>query len=70
MTLNEMPVFRPNDYFWQHHWNGKEEKWVAYARAMRIIMAEHAGMKLSDSKLDDKVDFKFLIKGKEIIKRE
>jgi hypothetical protein len=70
MTLNEMPVFRPNEYFWQHHWDGKEEKWIAYSRAMRTIMAEHAGMKLCDTTLEDKVDFKNLVKGKEIKKRE
>jgi hypothetical protein len=33
-TVTEMPVFRPNEYFWKHHWDGKEEKWVAYARAV------------------------------------
>lgn len=26
-TVYEMPVFEPNEYFWQHHWDGKEEKW-------------------------------------------
>jgi len=33
--LYEMPVFEPNDYFWANHWDGKEEKWEAYARAMQ-----------------------------------
>ena len=31
----EMPVFEPNEYFWANHWDGKEEKWQAYARAVR-----------------------------------
>jgi hypothetical protein len=39
-TLYEMPVFEPNEYFWEHHWDGKEQKWIAYARAMQIIIAE------------------------------
>jgi hypothetical protein len=30
-----MPIFEPNEYFWQNHWDGKEEKWEAYARAVR-----------------------------------
>jgi hypothetical protein len=31
-----MPVFEPNDYFWANHWQeGKEEKWEAFARAVR-----------------------------------
>ena len=32
--LHELPVFEPNDYFWKNHWDGKEEKWFAYARAV------------------------------------
>lgn len=40
-TVYEMPVFAPNDYFWANHWNeGKEEKWEAYARAIREIIIE------------------------------
>ena len=23
----ELPIFRPNEYFWKNHWDGKEEKW-------------------------------------------
>ena len=33
-TLYEMPVFKPNQYFWDNHWDGKEEKWALYARVM------------------------------------
>ena len=58
LTITDMPVFKPNDYFWQHHWDGKEEKWVAYARAVRTLMAENAGLKLCDTSLEAKVDFK------------
>ena len=41
-----MPVFRPNEYFWKNHWDGKEEKWVAYARAVRLAMSEASGIGL------------------------
>lgn len=34
-TLYEMPVFKPNEYFWKHHWDGKEERWKPFARAVR-----------------------------------
>jgi len=40
ISYYEMPVFAPNEYFWQHHWDGREDKWVAYARAIRSIIAE------------------------------
>lgn len=70
MTLNEMPVFRPNDYFWKHHWDGKEDKWVTYARVMRTIMAEAADMTASDTTLEDKVDFKNLVRNKALKNRD
>jgi len=41
VKMEEMPVFEANEYFWQHHWKqGEEEKWVAYARAIRTIIKE------------------------------
>ena len=64
VTYNEMPDFKPNDYFWQHHWDGKEEKWVAYARAVRNLMAETGGFKLSELSLEDKLEYKNLVRGK------
>jgi hypothetical protein len=49
LTVNVLPVFAPNDYFWKHHWQeGKEEKWEAYARVVRQIMSEVGSLKLSD----------------------
>ena len=36
-----LPVFEPNDYFWQHHWNAdKEQQWEAFAKAVRLIIAK------------------------------
>ena len=47
----EMPVFAPNDYFWNKYWDGKDEskKWEVFAEAVREAMAECGGYKLSDS---------------------
>lgn len=41
LTIKELPVFKPNDYFFEHYWDEKsgEEKGEAYARIMREIMA-------------------------------
>ncbi len=33
-TMTELPVFTPNEYFWEHHWDGKEEKWKTFARVV------------------------------------
>jgi hypothetical protein len=44
-----MPDFCPNEYFWKHHWReGKEEKWEAFARAVRDIISDVSGLEKSD----------------------
>ena len=57
-----LPVFEPNDYFWENHWikegENKEQKWEAFARVTRQIMAEHGGYELSELSLDDKLVYK------------
>ena len=61
--VDYLPIFKPNDYFWENHWHeGKEEKWEAYARAVRAIMAEHGNYKLSDLEMQDKLKYKQLCK--------
>ena len=59
-----MPVFAPNDYFWDNHWDGKEDKAALFGETLRKIMAEIGGFKLSDSTVDDKLDLKKMLKGK------
>ena len=41
----EMPVFAPNEYFWNKYWDGKDpnKKWEVYAEAVREAMAEVGG---------------------------
>lgn len=58
-----LPVFEPNEYFWQNHWReGEEEKWQCYARVVRDIIAEHGGYGVSDLKMEDKFDYKKALK--------
>lgn len=63
-TLHEMPVFEPNEYFWKNHWDGKEEKWEAFARAVRQVMIETGGLNSTESTSEDRVKYKFLVRGK------
>ena len=60
-----MPIFAPNDYFWKHHWDGKdpEDKWKVFAEAVRQAMAECGGYQLSDSVMEDKMAYKELVWG-------
>ena len=69
VTCLELPVFCPNDYFWENHWDGKQDKAGLFADTMREIMAEVGGYKLSDATVDDKLDFKKILKGKKIEKK-
>jgi len=58
-----MPVFEPNEYFWNNHWDSsKEEKWEAYARAVQTLIAKQGGFYISDNVLEDKVEYKKLMK--------
>lgn len=47
VTMKEMPVFEPNEYFWKNHWDGKEEKVLLYCRIMQEIMAKELNVPAS-----------------------
>jgi hypothetical protein len=65
VNVDVLPVFEPNEYFWKNHWQeGKEEKWEAFARVTRNIIAKHGGYGLSDCTMEDKLDFVKILKDK------
>lgn len=37
VEIRLFPVFKPNEYFFKHHWSEKsgEERWEAYRRVVR-----------------------------------
>lgn len=59
-----LPNFMPNEFFWANHWDqaSGEEKWEAFARVMREIIAHEGGYGLSNCTMEDKfkakADFK------------
>ena len=59
--VKQLPVFMPNDYFWQHHQRQGEEKWETYARVVREIMAEAGDFKISNKDVEDKYKFKDIL---------
>jgi hypothetical protein len=63
VTLTEMPIFEPNEFFWKNHWDGKEEKWEAYARVIREIIAKEGGFEIFDSQMEEKLVYKKLYRG-------
>jgi hypothetical protein len=59
------PVFTPNAYFFEHHWNpaSGQEKWEAYANVIRKIIADAHGLKVSDMSFEDKKQYIMQLKG-------
>jgi len=69
MTLHMKiyPVFKPNEYFWKNHFDEKSglTKWETYLKVVREeIMAKSFNFELSDTLMEDKSDYKALLKGK------
>ena len=60
-TLKELPVFEPNEYFFQHFQKPGEEQWETYMRVIREIMGENLGKGHSDAKLEDKFEYKDIL---------
>ena len=68
LTVKVFPVFKPNDYFFKHHWSESsgEQKWELFARVIRSeIMAPAFNFKLFEMNQQDKMEFKKIMKGKE-----
>ena len=60
LHLKEYPTFVPNEYFWRNHWDQKsgEERWEAYARVMREVIAYGHDFTVSDLSMEDKLYYK------------
>jgi len=58
MTKIELPIFRPNEYFWKHHQQEGEEKWETYSRVIRSLMSEFSGIPLMDASIEQKFEYK------------
>jgi hypothetical protein len=59
------PVFKPNEYFFEHYWDPKsgKEKWEPYAETIREIIAEGFDLQISDMSFNDKRDYIMKMKG-------
>ena len=63
IKVHYLPDFEPNDYFWKNHWKeGKEEKWEAFARAVRDILSDYSGLPKSDLTMEDKFAYEKALK--------
>ena len=44
----DMPIFRPNEFFWKNHQREGEQQWQTYARVIRDIIAEAGGFEKTE----------------------
>jgi hypothetical protein len=61
MTKLELPIFRPNEYFWKHHQREDEEKWQTYSRVIRSLMSEVSGIPTLEVSIEEKFEYKKIL---------
>lgn len=61
LTVTTLPIFKPNDYFFEHHQKEGEEKWQTFARVVRDLMSEYSGIPTIDANIEDKFAYKSIL---------
>ena len=69
LETNEMPIFRPNDFFFANHQREGEEKWQTFARVVRDIIREGSGNAIQIAYHDDgsEIDIREKLEYKELL---
>lgn len=62
ITKIDLPIFKPNEYFFSHHQREGEERWETYARVVRDIMSEVSGIPTLDVDIEDKFEYLKVLK--------
>mmetsp|Transcript_19140 Transcript_19140/g.32628 ORF Transcript_19140/g.32628 Transcript_19140/m.32628 type:complete len:111 (-) Transcript_19140:119-451(-) len=61
ITKIDMPIFRPNDFFWRNHQQEGEEKWETYLRVIRQLMSEVSDLPLREQHIEEKFEYKKIL---------
>lgn len=61
VTRIELPIFRPNEYFFENHQQTGEERWQTYMRVIRGLMSEVSGIPLIEVGIEDKFEYKGIL---------
>ena len=65
-TFLDLPIIEPTEYMYQNFKKEGEENWMVYMNVTKLIMAECAGLKISNSSFDEKLEYLSQIKGKKV----
>lgn len=66
VTFLDLPIIEPTEYMYENYEKNeseKKEKWMIYMNVTKLIMAECAGLKLSESSFPEKLAYLSEIKG-------
>jgi lysophosphatidylcholine acyltransferase/lyso-PAF acetyltransferase len=63
VTVRQLPVFMPNEYFFKHHTKEGEDRCQTYSRVIRHIMSKVGNFELSDMHIEGKFKYKTYILG-------
>ena len=66
VMILDLPVVQPTTYMLEHFAHFGKEKWMVYREVTRRIMAEVAGLELSDKGFQEKLEYISMIKGKRV----
>lgn len=47
LDVYDMPVFKPNEWFFEHHQKEGEERWETFARVIRQIISDNSGIEIA-----------------------
>lgn len=61
LEIIHLPIFKPNDYFFEHHQQEGEEKYQTFMRVVRQIMSEVSGLPMIDCNIEEKFEYKKML---------
>ena len=61
LKIIELPIFKPNEYFFKNHQKEGEDKAETYARVIREIMSKAGDLEMTDATAEDKYVYKSLV---------
>lgn len=63
----DMPVFKPNEWFFEHHQKEGEERWETYARVIRDIISENGNIEIAKHDDGTEIDIREKSEYKELL---
>jgi hypothetical protein len=57
-TIEELPTFKPNQYFWDNHMKEGEDKAICYTRVIRELMSQELKFELAEIDMEEKFDYR------------